>query len=76
MLKITFSLDKINGTKEYPFFFFRKLQLISFTFNLRFLDELKHKVHLSKAVSGIFNFRSRFVFIKVYIFVQQNVWTI
>ena len=38
----------------------------SFTFNLRFLYELKHKVRLSKTVCGIF----RFVFIKVYIFVQ------
>ena len=46
----------------------------SFTFNLRFLYELKHKVRLS--VCGIFHFRFRFVFIKVYIFVQQNAWTL
>ena len=48
----------------------------SFTFNLRFLYELKHKVHLSKTMSGIFHFRFRFVFIKVYIFVPQNAWTL
>ena len=48
----------------------------SFTFNLRFSYELKHKVCLSKTVFGIFNFRFRFVFVKVYIFVQQNVWTV
>ena len=47
----------------------------SFTFNSRFLYELKHKVHLSKSVCGIFYFRFRFVFIKVYIFVQQKAWT-
>ena len=48
----------------------------SFTFNLQFLYELKYKVQLSKIVSGIFHFRFRFVFIKVYIFVQQNAWTL
>ena len=44
----------------------------SFTFNLRFLYELKHKVRLSKTVCGLFHFRFRFIFMKVYIFVQQN----
>ena len=48
----------------------------SFAFNFRFLDELKNKVRLSKTVCGIFHFRFRFVFIKVYIFLQQNVWTL
>ena len=48
----------------------------SLTFNLRFLHELKHKIRLSKTVCGIFHFRFRFVFIKVYIFVQQNAWTL
>ena len=48
----------------------------SFTFNLRFLYELKQKVCLSKTVCGISHFRFRFVFIKVYIFVQQNAWTL
>ena len=33
---------------------------------------LKHKVRLSKRVCGIFQFRFRFFFIKVYIFVQQK----
>ena len=48
----------------------------SFAFNFRFLDELKNKVRLSKTVCGIFHFRFRFVFIKLYIFLQQNVWTL
>ena len=48
----------------------------SFTFNLRFLYELKHKVRLSKSVQVIFHFRFHFVFIKVYIFVLQNAWTL
>ena len=43
-----------------------------FTFNLRSLHELNDKVRLSITVIGIFYFRLRFVFIKVYIFVQQN----
>ena len=37
----------------------------SFTFNLRFLYELKHKVRVSKTVCGIFHFRFRFGFFKV-----------
>ena len=58
--------DKINGTKITLFSFATHH---SFTFNLRFLYELKHMVRLSVTVSGIFHFRFRFVFIKVYIFV-------
>ena len=57
-------------------FFFRELQLISFTFDFRVLYKLKHKVRLSKTVRGIFHFHFRLVFIKVYIFVQQNAWTL
>ena len=56
--------------------FFRELQLISFTFDFRVLYELKHKVRLSKTVHGIFHFQFRLVFIKVYIFVHQNAWTL
>ena len=40
----------------------------SFTFNWRFLYELKHNVRLSKTVCGIFHFRFRFFFIQVNIF--------
>ena len=56
-----FSSYKINGTKNENALFFLSwaLPLISFTFNLRLLYELKHKVRLS--VSGIFHFRFRFV---------------
>ena len=73
MLK-KFSSDKINGTKNALFFLSRVPTHRSFTFNLRFLYELKHKVRLSKTLCRIFDFRFRFVFIKVYIFVQQNAW--
>ena len=59
-----------------PWFFIRKLQLISLAFDLRFLHELKHKTHLSKTVCGIFHFLFRFVFIELYIFIQQNAWTL
>ena len=70
------SSGKINGAKNALFFLSRAPTHHSFTFNLRFLYELKHKIRLSKTVCGIFHFRFRFVFIKVYIFVQQNAWTI
>ena len=52
-----------------PSFFFFFFLTHSFTFNLRLLYELKHKVRSSKTVGGIFHFRVRFFFIKVYIFV-------
>ena len=71
MLK-KFPSDKRSGTKNGLSFLSRTPTHHSFTFNLRFLYELKYKVHLSKAVYGIFHFRFRFVFVKVYIFVQQN----
>ena len=63
--------DKINGAKNALFFLWRAATHHSFTFNLQFLYELKHKVRLSKTACGISHFRFRFVFIKVYIFVQQ-----
>ena len=73
MLK-KFTSDKINGTKTV--LLSRAPTHNRFTFDLRFLYELKHKVRLSKTICGIFHFRFRFVFIKVYIFVQQNTWTL
>ena len=45
-----FPSDKINITKMYPFFLLRAPTHYSFTFNSRFLYELKHKVHISKSV--------------------------
>ena len=47
--------EKINGTKN-AVFFLCHLIYHNFIFNLRFLYELKHKVHLSKTVCGIFHF--------------------
>ena len=75
MLK-KFSSDKINGTKNAIFFLSRAPTHHSFTFNLRFLYELKHKVRLSKTVCGIFHFRFGSVFIKVYVFVEGNTWAL
>ena len=55
MLK-KFPSDKIKGTKNALFLLSRALTHHSFTFYLRFLNELKHKVRLSKTVRGIFHF--------------------
>ena len=71
-----FPSDKRNGTKNALFPLLRAPTHHSFTFNLRFLYELKHKVGLSEILCEIFHFQFRFVFIKVYIFVQQNAWTL
>ena len=73
MLK-KFPSDKINCTKNALFFLSRAPTHHSFTFYLQFLYEVKHKVCLFKTACGIFYFRFRFVFIKVYIFVQQKAW--
>ena len=59
-----FPSDKINGTKNALFFLLQASTYHSFTFNLRFSYELKHKVRLFKTVRGIFHFRFRFVFVK------------
>ena len=68
--------DKINSTKKTFFFLSRAPTHQSFTFNLWFLYELKHKVRLSKTACEIFHFRFRFVFVKVNIFVQHNACTL
>ena len=71
-----FPSDKINVTKNAPFFLSRAPTHHSFTFNSEFLYELKRKVYLSKTDCAMFHFRFRFVFIKVYIFVQQKGMTL
>ena len=77
MLK-KFPSNKINGTKNALFFIWRAPTHHSFTFNLRFLYELKQKVFLSKTMCGIFRFRLGFflIFVQVYFFVQQSAWTL
>ena len=67
MLK-KFPSDKINVTKNLS----QAPTHHSLTFNSQFLDELKHMVHLSKTVRGIFHFRFHLVFIKVYIFFNKK----
>ena len=71
MLK-TFPSVKINVTQNAPFFLSQAPTRQSVTFASRFLNELKHMVCFSKSVHGIFHFRFRFVFIKVYISIQQK----
>ena len=61
-VKKNFPSDKINGTKK-VLFLSRAPTHHSFTFNLHFLCELKHKGRPSKTVCGIFHFPFRFVFI-------------
>ena len=75
MLK-KFPSGKINVTRNAIFFLLRATTYHSFTFSLRFLYELKHKVRLSKTVCGIFHFQFCFAFIKIHIFVQQNAKTL
>ena len=72
--KIFFGQNKVY--KKLTLFFSWARTHHSFTFDSRFLYELKHKPRLFKTVCSIFHSQFRFVFIKVYIFVQQNVCTL
>ena len=59
--------------QKMPSLFFRKLQLKVL---LLICDSYYYLARLFKTLCGIFHFRFRFVFIKVYIFVQQNACTL
>ena len=71
-VKHLLSFFRQNDTKNVLLFLSRAPTRHSFPFNSWFLYELKRKVRLTKHVFDIFHFRFCFVFIKVYIFVQQN----
>ena len=70
-----FPSDKINGTKN-VFFFLCELQLIIVSLLIcdSYICWSSRFVFLK--LCGIYYFRFRFVFIKVYIFVQQNARTL
>ena len=61
--KISFGQKKKNNTKNTLLLLSRAPTHHSFTFNSRLLYELKHMVHLSTAVYGIFHFPFLFKFI-------------
>ena len=64
-----------NVTKNALFFSFVSSNSSQFYFGFTILIQSEaHKFHLSKTVRGIFHFRFRLIFIKVYIFVQQKTW--
>ena len=73
MLK-KFPSKKINVTKNALSFLLRAPAHHSFNFNLLFICELKHKVHLSISVCGISHLQFRLM--KLYIFVQKKTWAI
>ena len=73
MRKISFGQRK--RYKKCTLFFFRETNSSQFYFGFTILIQSEaHKFHLSKTVRGIFHFRFRLIFIKVYIFVQQKTW--
>ena len=58
-----------------PFLLLRAPTHHRFTFDLRFLFEMKHKVDLFKSVWRIFHFRFLyFIFIIIYVFDLQKTW--
>ena len=63
--------DKINVTKNALVFLSRAPTQHIFTFNLWFLYKLKHEIHRSKSMCGIFHFQFRLVFIEVYVFFKK-----
>ena len=78
-VKVHINVKKISfgQNKRYTkcsFFLSRASTHHGFTFNLWILYELKHKVHHSKIMWRIPHFR--FHHVKVFIFVQQKIWTL
>ena len=69
-----FPADEIRSTKIVFIFISWAPAHHIFTFNSRLLYDLK--VSLSKSTWEVFHFQNHFVFIKVYAFVQQTVWTL
>ena len=67
--------DKINGTKKSSFFFC-ELQLIKVLLLICDSYMSWSTGLVSLKVCGIFHFQIVSVFIKVYIFFQQNTWTL
>ena len=49
-------VSRKSESNVFRFFIWRVLTHYSFTFNSQFLNELKHKVRLSKTLCGIFSF--------------------
>ena len=68
----TFPSNKKNFTKNSLFFLLPAPTPHSFTFNSSFVYGLKLEVYLCR----MFHFQSRFVFINVYIFIEQKGWTL
>ena len=72
MLK-QFPSKNISGKKCALFFPSRAPTHHIFTFNLRFLYQLKHVVRLSETECGIFHFRLRFVLLKfIFLFSKMH----
>ena len=66
----------LDKTLQNIYFFSRVPTHHNFTFNLKFLYNLKNSVQLSKTVCMIFYFWFRPIFMKGCIFVQLKEWTL
>ena len=62
--------------QKMPSFFIRELQLITVLLLISNSYISLSTTFISLKLCVIFHFRFRFVFIKFYIFVQQNAWTL
>ena len=68
------SLRQNKRYKKCPLFYFASSNSSQFYFEIAIL--IWAEGSFSKTVYGIFHFWFRFVFIKAYIFIQQNGWTL
>ena len=76
MLNVKKKLFGKNERQEKCTLLFRVPSRHSFPFNSQFLYALENKFRFCKSVYGISRFQLHFVFIRVYIFVQQKTWTL
>ena len=65
------SLRQNKRNRKCPLFSFESSNWPQFYFILQFSYEMKHMVCFSKPMREIFHFQFRFIFVKVYFFVQQ-----
>ena len=73
MLKKNITLNKMNVSKNALIFLLRAPTNHSFSFNLGFIYEVKHKFCLSKTVCGTFNFQFCFIYLRfIYLFNKMH----
>ena len=71
-----FPSDRINALRKMPSFFIREVKRITLLLLICDFYMAWSSRFISRKLCGIFHFQFCSVFVKVYIFVKQNTWTL